>query len=889
MSSSDRRSPIIREDYLFWGQYLKEAVLFDKELVKGLSSDLDALLIFAGILSSVNTAFIMQSYQDLKPDPAESGGTNDLLRTLIQAVNNSTSVPTPPVDFIPSLHAIIANGLFFSSLLCSLFAAFGAVLAKQWLNEYERTGDDDDQPYHVRAHQRHIKYIGMHEYHGEGIMQTLGTILQISLFLFLIALTIWLWGVNHIIAVIVLIGVAITFASHLITTVISIFDAASPFSTRLSAYLRWLEHPTANTAVLDAHCIAWVGRIATMPESIAGVVRVAPCLPEETRRDEKLDLIIVGVRLLESIIRSNAIPLGLFNGSLIFTVNEIRNANIGWQDVPISLAQKVITQLYDTLSTVIDKDLAVTESIVQILEHANIQIPRNQFRCPTKKTLTDLVLIPSLTIEGKRAALSLLWKHYHFEFKHSTLFFPLPAEGEWQWKVAEILVDTVRADGVYDQNLERLDFRVSWAAALRLEKADAVKLLYGGTYRESPWKNVFGKSEFLTYLVSSRRVRPDDFTQTMIGLVEIGFNVDQEFHPASMAALYQWYRIRNKTSLPTSESPKRYVKLAILKFLELQFGSERSSWLEEEHVREATEAIRAYVAAVKISDPPQYGNDFEGDPHPWQTLEHLSQVVRDKYRYQGSTSVGQELWDCLVSVVELLNPGNGESDIGRRDMKAIRIVGSEEKGKEGKGKKGKTQAEGEDKNERGDGGGDGKGKKQGNEGKDKKEKTRTKGGNKNENEREREIGDRDGKEKEQGKEGKGKEKMQTDGKDENERERDNGGGDGNGKEEQGKEGEGEEARTEGDDENERERENEEENQSEEEKRENEEVRTESERENKDVEKEGKESKGEKEKVWTEDERDRERENGDGEKKKQIKANDDGEGVEELFVDPIWNT
>ncbi|KAG8983753.1 hypothetical protein FRB93_007068 [Tulasnella sp. JGI-2019a] len=422
-----------RDDSLFWNQYVKEADLFDKELVKGLGGDLDALLIFAGLFSAVNTAFIIESYQDLKPDPAESGGTNDLLRTLIQAVNNSTSVTTPPADFIPSSHTVIVNALFFASLLCSLFSAFGAVLAKQWLNEYERTGDDNRAP-HARSRQRHVKYLGMQKYRCEVVMQALGIVLQISLLLFFVALTTWLWGINHTIGIIAIVGVVITFSFYLITTAISIYDPASPFSTRFSTILRefrpFAKPSDAPIATgmdrLDGKCIAWVSSNATMFESVAGMARVAVRLPDDIREDEKFGHTHVGPKLLRSIISSNAIPFGLTNGSLFSTVNTIRNAMTSWQGVPVSLACDVLAQLHGTLRTAVHKDPLLRESIALILEHVDIDIPRDlliQTRRPAYETLVDLVLTPSLTLEGKRAALSLLWR-YSFRSEGHTWMWP---------------------------------------------------------------------------------------------------------------------------------------------------------------------------------------------------------------------------------------------------------------------------------------------------------------------------------------------------------------------------------------------------------------------------------------------------------------------------------
>lgn len=56
-------------------------------------------------------------------------------------LGNHTLTPTDLVPtFAPARAAVRQNCTFFASLCCSLLAAAGAVLAKQWLQEYERTG-----------------------------------------------------------------------------------------------------------------------------------------------------------------------------------------------------------------------------------------------------------------------------------------------------------------------------------------------------------------------------------------------------------------------------------------------------------------------------------------------------------------------------------------------------------------------------------------------------------------------------------------------------------------------------------------------------------------------------------------------------------------------------
>ncbi|KAG9027659.1 hypothetical protein FRB95_007557 [Tulasnella sp. JGI-2019a] len=154
---------------------------------------------------------------------------------------------------------------------------------------------------------------------------------------------------------------------------------------------------------------------------------------------------------------------------------------------------------------------------------------------------------------------------------------PVPAEGEWQWKVVGALVDTTFADGVYDSSTERLEFRVNWATGLSLKSLDIRDLLYDGPHEEydmsvSPWSRSFGKCKFRDYLshrigqfqnksnVALRKAAMDCLSiytswhmdhllwsmtpgadQT---LLELGFHVNDQFEPEFIAALYEWHFIQ---------------------------------------------------------------------------------------------------------------------------------------------------------------------------------------------------------------------------------------------------------------------------------------------------------------------------------------------------------
>ncbi|KAJ7160616.1 hypothetical protein C8R43DRAFT_342200 [Mycena crocata] len=54
-----------------WAVYVSEAEKYDKGLVESWKSDMEGILIFAGLFSASLTAFLIESYKTLTPDPAD--------------------------------------------------------------------------------------------------------------------------------------------------------------------------------------------------------------------------------------------------------------------------------------------------------------------------------------------------------------------------------------------------------------------------------------------------------------------------------------------------------------------------------------------------------------------------------------------------------------------------------------------------------------------------------------------------------------------------------------------------------------------------------------------------------------------------------------------------
>ncbi|KAG8924472.1 hypothetical protein FRC02_010404 [Tulasnella sp. 418] len=191
--------------------------------------------------------------KELKEDAAEI--TNDLLRTIAQRLQDSgSSLETNSSEvFVATPRSIRVNSFFFASLCCSLFTAFGSVLGKQWLNHYTREGPPRSLA--ERSRDRQMKFMGFERWHMEGILQTLPTLLQFSLFFFLIGLVDWVWDINLVVAGVITGFSAFTLTFYITTTTISLVDSSSPFQTRFTRHLHDLLVP------FRQHLVSYIRRV----------------------------------------------------------------------------------------------------------------------------------------------------------------------------------------------------------------------------------------------------------------------------------------------------------------------------------------------------------------------------------------------------------------------------------------------------------------------------------------------------------------------------------------------------------------------------------------------------------------------------------------------------
>ncbi|KAI0744467.1 hypothetical protein C8Q76DRAFT_851493 [Earliella scabrosa] len=179
---------------------------YSDELVDKWNNEIDALLVYAGLFSAVLTAFNVQSYSLLAPDPQDR-----ILDTLQQisaqlgsfSVNPSYLNSTTPAvsQTMPSSRAprsaVWLNTLWFSSLIFSLSAASIGIMVKQWLNEYG-TGLSGSSRQTARLRQHRLN--SLIKWRVGSIVAVLPVLLQIALVLFFAGLLVLLWGLNNIVA-----------------------------------------------------------------------------------------------------------------------------------------------------------------------------------------------------------------------------------------------------------------------------------------------------------------------------------------------------------------------------------------------------------------------------------------------------------------------------------------------------------------------------------------------------------------------------------------------------------------------------------------------------------------------------------------------------------------
>ena len=139
------------------------------------------------------------------------------------------------------------NSLWLLSLVISLTCAMLATLLQQWARRYLRVSQPRYSP-HKRARIRTFLAEGVEKLRLQWIVETLPTLLHISLFFFFAGLVVFLFGINHTLYKWVSLWVGFCIVLYGCITVIPIFFHASPYHTPLSLpvwhFVTWISFLT---------------------------------------------------------------------------------------------------------------------------------------------------------------------------------------------------------------------------------------------------------------------------------------------------------------------------------------------------------------------------------------------------------------------------------------------------------------------------------------------------------------------------------------------------------------------------------------------------------------------------------------------------------------------
>ncbi|KAF9466929.1 hypothetical protein BDZ94DRAFT_1332326 [Collybia nuda] len=227
----------IPSDDPIWKSYMDEAQRQDKNTVGYWNQSMDVILIFAGLFSAILTAFIIEFYQSLQPNPQQSTADQLVIITqLLQAGLTGQNAPAPSMRaidssdqlFSASSTAIGVNILWFISLTCSLGAAIGAMVIKQWLQFYIIGLSPNAYEY---AHQHQYRLNALLAWHVPSIISTLPFIMLVSVGLFLVGLGWQLLQLHITVATVVISFMAIVLLCYVLSLVLSLLYPSCPYKT----------------------------------------------------------------------------------------------------------------------------------------------------------------------------------------------------------------------------------------------------------------------------------------------------------------------------------------------------------------------------------------------------------------------------------------------------------------------------------------------------------------------------------------------------------------------------------------------------------------------------------------------------------------------------------
>ncbi|EDR06104.1 uncharacterized protein LACBIDRAFT_329244 [Laccaria bicolor S238N-H82] len=205
-----------------WQHYVEVADEDDCASIETWNKDFDSLPIFSGLFATILTAFVLETYKELKPDQTQA------IITTLQAGfnglnNNGTSIFPPPaanLNFSPTARSVRVNGCFFVALAFTLMSASGAMISKVWCSEYGRRSTTGS-PYQ-QALRRQWHYRGLIVFYYQEVLDFLPFLLYSAIMMFMVGICDWLYGIHKKIALYLILVFSFSFVFAVTLTFFSL-------------------------------------------------------------------------------------------------------------------------------------------------------------------------------------------------------------------------------------------------------------------------------------------------------------------------------------------------------------------------------------------------------------------------------------------------------------------------------------------------------------------------------------------------------------------------------------------------------------------------------------------------------------------------------------------
>jgi len=193
------------------------------------------------------------------------------MQILIHAVNSSLFPDANPDSVTwsgPPPEIVTVQSLLYASLATSLFAAFIAMLGKQWVNRYlrNRGGSAAD-----KSRDRQRKLDGFDKWHFHLVIESLPVMLQLALLLLGCALSRYLWTISRTVAGVVVAMTLFGFTSYAFFTLVATLYYNCPYQTPPSALIRTVTRYVAHS---DAAFVRSLRSLTTYFPSIGSPRRI---------------------------------------------------------------------------------------------------------------------------------------------------------------------------------------------------------------------------------------------------------------------------------------------------------------------------------------------------------------------------------------------------------------------------------------------------------------------------------------------------------------------------------------------------------------------------------------------------------------------------------------